>query len=112
MKADRKYQLFIPPNLAYGDRAVGPISHRITLISESNSWTLNPQSGASPKSFGIRHDDVAALARGERRTKKKQAPALTQRAYDRSQSAAARHPKDLQAIKERLFWETHGRLLK
>jgi FKBP-type peptidyl-prolyl cis-trans isomerase FklB len=50
MKAGSKYQLFIPPNLAYGDRAVGPdISPNSTLIFDVELMDVKPSaSGASP----------------------------------------------------------------
>src|SRR5439155_538448 len=50
MKAGSKYQLFIPPNLAYGERAVGPdISPNSTLIFDVELMDIKPPaSGASP----------------------------------------------------------------
>ena len=50
MKAGSKYQLFIPPNLAYGDRAVGPdISPNSTLIFDVELMDVKPSaSSASP----------------------------------------------------------------
>jgi FKBP-type peptidyl-prolyl cis-trans isomerase FklB len=50
MKAGSKYQLFIPPNLAYGDRAVGPdISPNSTLIFDVELMNVKaPETAVSP----------------------------------------------------------------
>jgi len=43
MKVGSKYQLFVPPNLGYGDRAVGPdISPNSTLIFEVELLDIKP----------------------------------------------------------------------
>src|SRR6266498_4672870 len=54
MKAGSKYQLFIPPNLAYGERAVGPdISANSTLVFEVELLDAKPAptpgAAAAPK---------------------------------------------------------------
>src|SRR6266536_2476685 len=50
MKTGSKYQVFVPPNLAYGDRNVGPdIAPNSTLIFEVELLGVKPpQSAASP----------------------------------------------------------------
>jgi FKBP-type peptidyl-prolyl cis-trans isomerase FklB len=51
MKVGSKYQLFVPPNLGYGDRAVGPdISPNSTLIFEVELLEVKPAetTGTSP----------------------------------------------------------------
>jgi FKBP-type peptidyl-prolyl cis-trans isomerase FklB len=50
MKAGSKYQLVIPANLAYGDRAVGPdITPNSTLIFDVELMDVKPSgAGASP----------------------------------------------------------------
>ena len=50
MKAGSKYQLFVPPNLAYGDRAVGPdISANSTLIFDVELIGVKPaEAGLTP----------------------------------------------------------------
>jgi len=51
MKVGSKYQLFVPPNLGYGDRAVGPdISPNSTLIFEVELLDIKPaeKTGTSP----------------------------------------------------------------
>ena len=50
MKAGSKYQLFVPPNLAYGDRAVGPdISANSTLIFDVELIGVKPaEAGPTP----------------------------------------------------------------
>ena len=51
MKTGSKYQLFVPPDLAYGDRTVGPdLSPNSTLIFEVELLEVKPpaQAGTSP----------------------------------------------------------------
>jgi FKBP-type peptidyl-prolyl cis-trans isomerase FklB len=49
MKVGSKYQLFVPSNLAYGDRAMGPdIGPNSTLIFEVELVGIQPQESPSP----------------------------------------------------------------
>jgi FKBP-type peptidyl-prolyl cis-trans isomerase FklB len=50
MKAGSKYQFFVPPNLAYGDRALGPdIAPNSTLIFDVELLGVKPaEAGPSP----------------------------------------------------------------
>jgi len=49
MKVGSKYQLFIPPNLAYGDRAMGPaLGPNSTLIFEVELVGIQPAQTPSP----------------------------------------------------------------
>jgi FKBP-type peptidyl-prolyl cis-trans isomerase len=47
MPAGSKWQLFIPPDLAYGDRGQGPIGPNSTLIFEVELLSIQPKTPAA-----------------------------------------------------------------
>ena len=47
MKEGEKWELYIPPDLAYGEKGEGPVEPNATLIYEVELLKVNPDSGLS-----------------------------------------------------------------
>jgi FKBP-type peptidyl-prolyl cis-trans isomerase FklB len=58
MKAGSKWQLFIPPSLAYGDRGTGPIPPNTTLLFDVELVSIQPPPPAPPPAPPLTSDII------------------------------------------------------